>query len=149
MSTKNIIYKIQTADYNDVFGHLQKCDENFVPPLRNVTDIAAYSQKIVKNSVTFEAWIGNELVGLVAAYFNDEKTGSGFITNVSTVKEFFGNGIAAKLMKNCCVYAAEHQFSTIALEVSRHNRSAIQLYKKYNFIPTAEKSDLITMKKDL
>lgn len=149
MLTNNIIYTIQTAGYNDVFAHLEKCDENFTPRLSKGTDIAAYSQKIVKNSVTFEAWAGTELIGLVAAYFNDEKKHTGFITNVSTVKEYFGRGIAAQLMKNCIGYGIEQQFGLIALEVAKNNTSAIQLYKKYNFLPVDEKGDLIIMKKDL
>ena len=149
MPANNIIYKTQTADYNDVFRHLEKCDENFTPRLSTGTDIAAYSQKIVKNSVTFEAWAGTELIGLIAAYFNDEKKHAGFITNVSTVKEYFGKGIAAQLMKNCIGYGTEQQFEAISLEVAKNNNSAIQLYKKYNFLPIAEKGDLIIMKKDL
>ncbi len=149
LSTYHIIYKIQTAGYTEVFGHLEKCDENFIPRLSKVTDIGAYSQKIAENSVTFEAWVGGELVGLVAAYFNDEKKQTGFITNVSTIKEYFGKGIAAQLIKNCISYGTEQQFGAISLEVNQNNNNAIQLYKKYDFLPIAEKGDLVIMKKDL
>jgi len=149
MITNNIIYKVQTADHNEVLGHLEKCDENFTPRLSKGRDIAAYSQKIVKNSVTFEAWAGTELIGLVAAYFNDEKKITGFITNVSTLKEYFGKGIATQLMKNCISYGKEQQFDAITLEVAKNNNSAIQLYKKYDFLPVAEKGHMVIMKKDL
>jgi len=33
--------------------------------------------------------------------------------------------------------------------VNQNNNSAIQLYKKYDFLPVAEKGELVIMKKDL
>ena len=144
-----ISYKIKTATFNDVFHHLAKCNENFIPVLNEKVDITAYSRKIAKNSITFEAWINDELTGLMAAYFNDEKRQTGFITNVSTIKKYSGKGIASKLMEMCISYGIQHQFSEIALEVFHNNKSAIQLYKKYNFYQTGDKDDLMIMKKKL
>lgn len=149
MLTGAINYTIKTADLNSVLTHLVKCNDNFIPRLSEKLDIPAYSKKIVENSVTFEAWKNDELVGLIAAYFNDTNTYSGFITNVSTIKEYSGKGIASQLMKMCFNYAGENGFGQIFLEVFHQNSSAIQLYKKYNFIQTATKGDLIIMRTDV
>ena len=149
MLQETIQYKIKTADFNNVFTHLVKCNDNFIPKLTDKVDIAAYSKKIAENSVTFEAWLKDELIGLIAAYFNDSKNHVGFITNVSTVKEYSGKGIASRLMKSCIKYAGEHQFNEIALEVFNKNVGAIQLYKKFGFHNSSTKDDLIIMKKYL
>jgi ribosomal protein S18 acetylase RimI-like enzyme len=145
----NIVYKIKTAGFNSVQTHLLKCDADFMPRLSLKTDIAVYAEKIAENSVTFEAWINEELVGLIAAYFNDVNGFSGFITNVSTLKQYTGKGIASALVKMCIDYAVNHQFGEISLEVFKENIGAIQLYKKHNFYQTAIKGDSIIMKKNL
>ena len=144
-----ISYKIRTAALNDIFNHLIKCNENFIPALDQKVDIAAYSKKIAENSITFEAWINGELAGLIAAYFNEENAKNGFISNVSIIKEYAGKGIASKLMEMCISYGVQHQFSEISLEVLRHNISAMQLYKKYDFHETGNKGDLVTMTKKI
>jgi ribosomal protein S18 acetylase RimI-like enzyme len=144
-----ILYKQNTANYNQVFTHLVKCDEYFVPKLSEKTDIAAYTDKIIKNSITFEAWENEELVGLIAAYFNDVQNKTGFITNVSILKEFSGKGIASDLLKQCINYGRQNNFSEIGLEVSVKNDSAIKLYKKYNFVQEEIKNDLLVMKINL
>lgn len=146
---ETIIYKTGVASYNEVFTHLLRCSDNFMPPLSNTVDLELYSKKIVENSVTFEAWINNELVGLIAAYFNDLKQETGYITNVSTIKEYHGKGIASQLLNSCINYGKQHQFKVISLEVFRQNISAIQLYKKYDFIETAFKDENMVMKKKI
>lgn len=149
MLPENISYKIKTAGFNNVFAHLQNCNENFIPKLSEKTDIAVYSKKIIENSITFEAWVNEELVGLIAAYFNDVKNHSGYITNVSTLNKYAGKGIASQLMKMCIGYACEHKFREISLEVFNKNTTAIMVYKKNFFIQTGTNGDLIIMKRDL
>lgn len=149
MSPETISYKRNTATYGEVLSHLLKCDEYFIPRLSDKTDIAGYSAKIVHNSIIFEAWKSDELVAVIAAYFNDENNKTGFITNVSTLKEFSGKGIASKLLKQCIDYAEENSYAEIRLEVSRSNDTAVALYKKNNFITAEIKNDLLVMKKYL
>ena len=149
MNLQTTIYKQNTATDSQVLTHLLKCDNDFVQTLSKKVDIPAYSTRIVQNSITFEAWENDELVGLVAAYFNDQVNKTGFITNVSTVKDQMGKGIALNLMKRCIEYAEENNFRDIGLEVSAENENAIQLYKKFNFIQSAIKDDLIIMKLNL
>jgi ribosomal protein S18 acetylase RimI-like enzyme len=147
MNTETILFKQHTATYGQVLNHLMQCDENFIPRLSSKTDIPAYSSKIVQNSITFEAWENDTLVALIAAYFNDKENKTGFITNVSTVKEFSGKGIASNLMKQCIRYAEENNFGEIGLEVSVENTGAVEFYKKFNFNQVSVKDGLLVMKK--
>ncbi len=149
MNPGTISYKISTATYGQVLDHLLKCDEYFIPKLSDKTDIAAYSAKIVQNCVIFEAWKNEELIGVIAAYFNDETGNTGFITNVSTLKEFSGKGIASTLLKQCIDHAEKNNYKEIRLEVSRSNDAAIALYKKYDFMPAEIKNDTLVMKKHI
>ncbi len=146
MTEESITFKKGTASVDEVFAHLNKCNNNFVPPLNNKVDIGLYSKKIVENSITFEAWIKDELVGLIAAYFNDTTKTTGYITSVSTVSEYAGRGIASQLLKMCIGYGIQNQFKIILLEVSQHNNNAIYLYKKYDFCEIGRKEENIIMK---
>lgn len=149
MPLSTILYKINTAAYQDVYRHLLDCNENFIPKLSLETGIAAYSSKIVQNCVTFEAWENGELAGLIAAYFNDSSKKAGFITSVSTVNRLTGKGIASTLLKQCIAYGEEKEFNEIGLEVSPENTVAVKLYEKYGFIRSALKNDRVFMKKKL
>lgn len=142
-------YKIKTAGAESVYLHLYECKDDFDPSLDVTVDIAEYSRKIVENSITFEAWAGNDLIGLIAAYFNEIKNHSGFITDVSVLKGYSGKGIASELLSTCINYAMENEFKEISLEVSLRNERAIRLYMKHDFYQTAVKGDLVIMKRNI
>jgi len=146
MNTSAIIYKVKTANEKEVSGHLEKCKDAFTPALDKKVNIAEYSKKIVENSVTFEAWANKELVGMIAAYFNDKNNHSGFITNVSLVDEYSGKGIASNLLDNCIRFAKTKEYKEIVLEVNAASLPAIKLYKKYHFTETASQGDTKTMR---
>jgi ribosomal protein S18 acetylase RimI-like enzyme len=109
--------------------------------------IEEYAEKIFKLAVTFEAWVKGRLVGLIAAYFNNPESKSGFITNVSVIKSYTGRGIAAKLLMMTVDYANQNHFSEIKLEVDRNNSKAIGLYTKFGFQPVNEIQGLLHMKR--
>ncbi len=149
MNPLNVEFRIKTADVQSVLIHLTNCKNSFIPPLDKVVDLQEYSGKLVENSVTFEAWDNNILVGLVATYFNDKENYSGFITNISVIKKYSGNGLATELLKNCFVYGKQHKFKDVSLEVFCENKAAIRLYIKNEFYQTLVKNDFISMKKNL
>jgi len=140
-----LIYDINKSTESEVFVHLNKCKNTFIPPLDSTVDIKVYSKKLYDFSIRFEAWDQNELVGLIAAYFNDEKFYKGFITNVSVLDSYRGKGIAQSLIENCIRYAKKYQFSRIELEVYNKNIAAISLYKKYGFQIVEQIKDIIKM----
>ncbi|MBP9932976.1 MAG: GNAT family N-acetyltransferase [Chitinophagaceae bacterium] len=145
MTNLGLNYKIGSASEDEIKSHLLKCSAYFYPPLHEKIDIQAYSKKINRHSVTFEAWDGNDLVGLVAAYLNDLESRSGFITNVSVVASYMGRGIASELLDICVQYSKEKGFNEIKLEVQERNTPAIFLYTKKNFIEVKNEAGTILM----
>lgn len=146
MNMTKIRYTIKTAAEEEICFHLKECDDNFSPPLHERVDIEKYSKKIFEKAITFEAWADHLLIGLLAAYFNDHISHSGFITCVSVLKNFMGAGIASELLPRCIEYARQHHFIHITLEVSKDNNPAIGLYKKFNFIYDDMRDDSLFMK---
>ena len=145
MNCSEFDFKIKTASYEVIIDHLNKCADNFNPPLYTYVNIEEYSRKIYNNAITFESWVNNNLVGLIAAYFNNYDTKAGFITNVSVIKEYQGYGIASQLLSNAIKYGKNNGFISLALEVNINNNSAIKLYKKYSFVPVEQSQDKIIM----
>ena len=145
MKLPDIIYKNKQADADTIQAHLNKCKHDFIPSLDKTVDIGAYAEKITKNAVTFEAWANDDLIGLIAVYFNDESNHSAFITNVSVEREYAGKGIASQLLKNCIVFGREKKYKEIALEVNVNNQQAIKLYERFLFKEKAVKGNLKIM----
>ncbi|MGZ3861850.1 MAG: GNAT family N-acetyltransferase [Bacteroidia bacterium] len=141
--------RIKTASEKEILMHLTACDNNFIPHLSKKVNLVEYSKKIADNAITFEAWSGPELVGLIAAYFNDPQNNKGYITSVSVLPRFENKGIASSLMRNCIFYATQKNFKEINLEVARDNASAIALYKKFNFAEEGARSETLAMKLNL
>lgn len=138
-----INYKTKTANEKEIYSHLMECDERFVLLLSKRVNIAEYSGKLFKDSITFEAWLNTRLIGLVAAYFNNV---TGYITDVSVIEDYTKLGIATKLMNMCVEYAKSKQFSEIKLEVNKDNAGALRLYDKFGFVHYDTKSDHLLMR---
>jgi ribosomal protein S18 acetylase RimI-like enzyme len=145
---ESVTYKIKTANENEIYTHLIECSDNFYPPLAGRVDIREYSKKIATKAVTLEAWMQNELIGLIAAYINTENKDS-FITNVSVIKKYSGAGVASKLLADCIVYAKERDIKKIRLEVNKDNAPAIGFYTKFDFKVSGTKDDELIMKLNL
>ncbi len=146
MSIAGITFKTHTASEHEILDHLRACDSSFVPPLGDRVDLVGYSNKLFEKAITFEAWSGHTLAGLVAAYFDDGETRTGYITNVSVLPECAGRGIGSELLRKCIDYAMKGNYREIELEVDKGNIRGISLYEKHNFIQTGEKGDDVIMK---
>jgi ribosomal-protein-alanine N-acetyltransferase len=145
MKLPDIIYKNKHADADAIQAHLNRCKDDFIPSLDITVNIRAYAKKIAENTITFEVWQNNNLIGLIAAYLNDENHHLGFITNVSVEKEYAGKGIASQLLTNCINFARKKEYKEIALEVNLNNQQAIKLYEKFLFKEKAINDNLKTM----
>ncbi|MDD4748054.1 MAG: GNAT family N-acetyltransferase [Salinivirgaceae bacterium] len=121
------------ATTDEILNHLISCDDLFQPSLSSNVNLEIYAKKIADKSITFEAWDGSTLVGLVACYLNDIKKKLGYITNVSVVKAYQGCRIGEELLKKLIVFANNQGFEKLALEVERENGKAIKLYQNLNF----------------
>lgn len=129
----NLVYKTQTASRQEIYEHLVACDTFFVPPLSSRVDLYTYAHKIRERAVSYEAWSAETLVGMVNAYLNDTVGRTAYVTNVSVLKDYSGQGIASTLLAMCMERARADGFSRIKLEVSPHNCAAIRVYTKFGF----------------
>jgi ribosomal protein S18 acetylase RimI-like enzyme len=145
---QDLHYKMKEADEADILVHLQACDANFSPPLSQRVALEGYSKKIHDLAVTFEAWIGTTLAGLVAMYVDTDKQ-MAFITNVSVLKGFMGRGMAADLVREAIDYCKHKKINVIRLEVTENNGGAIRLYEKFNFMKYDRKDNLYLMKLEI
>ena len=141
-----VTYTQKAASEKDIFDHLIRCSSNFFPPLEKKVELTSYSKKIYSRANRFEAWIGNTLIGLVAAYFNDPEKKRGFITIVSIAKEYMGRGIASYLLNGAILYAKEKHFSYIELEVDKANKLTISFYESFGFHHHGKGSNSIFMR---
>ena len=127
----------------EILDHLERCDSQFLPALSERVDILSYAAKIRANALTFEAWDGSELVGLVAAYV-DRINASCFITSVSVLRGWGRRGIATALLEALVSQTRSLNIETVTLEVSKRS-AALALYRKLRFEQVAERDDLAVM----
>ena len=146
MKTLEVIYKVKTATVEQILTHLTSCNSNFHPPLTERVNINGYSQKIFEKSITFEAWRGTTLIGLLAAYFNDS---SAFITSVSILKNYMNQSIASELLRKCIRHAVKENIREVRLEVNKEDVQALGLYRKFDFEVDGINNEFLKMKVDL
>ena len=140
-----IIFLIDNASSTQIANHLLCCDADFVPPLSHRIKIPDYAQKISRNAVRFEAWSGTTLIGLVAAYCNDPKRSSAYVTNVSVLHSWIGQGIATQLLKQCGNHMKNLGLRQICLQVGVNNTPAITLYAKCGYTEDRTNSSFLDM----
>lgn len=138
--SNNIAYSVNRSNVIEIVAHLLHADTSFVPALSSRVDIQSYAQKLHHRAVRFEAWLGQELVGLAASYCNQPGGGKAFLTNVSVWPEYHGQGIAGHLMRQCIEHVRYLGFGAIELEVDQLNLSAVALYQKHGFNTTLRSS---------
>lgn len=126
-----------------IIEHLSVCDENFLPPLSHRVNIKDYAKKLKRNSIRFEAWSGNTLIGMVAIYCNDNRLA--YISSVSVLNDWTGKGIARKLMRQCIENVKKKGVQQLSLEVNQENFVAIELYEKSGFIMNKISGEFIVM----
>ncbi len=142
-------YLLNKASEAQIAEHLSRCDADFVPPLSGRVEINDYAQKIASKATRFEAWSGGTLVGLVAAYCNDQEKRIAYITSVSVLREWTGKGIAAHLMSQCVEHAKASGMRQISLEVARDNTAAIKLYEENGFVVGKADASFVSMNLNL
>jgi len=149
MICDGIEFREGTATREDIQAHLEGCDSTFSPKLSLKVNIEEYSRKIRARARTFEAWLDDELIGLVAAYMNDLGTRTSFITSVSVAQDFMGRGIASALLDHCLNRSREEGMKAVRLEVSLDSGEAIQMYKKIGFSEIVRKGETVSMELEI
>ena len=138
-------FRLNTATSTEIAEHLTDCDADFIPPLSSRIEITGYAEKIANKATRCEAWIGSALVGMVAAYCNDNDERVAFITSVSVLRSWIGKGIGERLLKDCIQQAKAADMRKVCLEVSRENVPAIRLYEKCGFVAGRGQESFVKM----
>lgn len=133
MSGKKIQYADNRSSLNEVLQHLKVCDNSFTPPLSTRVNLDTYALKIREKAHRYEAWQGDQLIGLLAAYCNAPHKRVAFITSVSVLPSCIGKGVASQLMAHCIYTLQQQSFKFLQLEVATTNLPAIKLYQKFGF----------------
>ena len=131
--SNSFVYTSNSAKLYDVVEHLKACNQSFIPALSSRCEINKYAHKLLANSTFFEAWDKQLLIGLIAIYCNRATNRSAYISNVSVLPKFQGNGIGTRLLLNCTQYTKRLGYRFIDLNVDQGNSSAISLYVKHGF----------------
>ena len=131
--TAIVAFALDRSNAMQVAAHLTACDGLFLPPLSDRVNVVDYSRQIVQKALRFEAWANGELVGLVAAYCNDPKQRSAFITSVSVLPLWQRQHIGAKLLELCTGHVRKIGFKEVELELDARNTSANAMYRKHGF----------------
>lgn len=126
-------FRNDTASAAEIARHLWLCDADYMPRLSSRVSIDAYAAKLAKRATLFEAWVEDELVGLVAAYC-DLSQRTAFITNVSVAAAHRACGIASRLLATFLTRAQELKLQRVELEVNPGNHSAATLYTRHGFV---------------
>ncbi|MDD2702123.1 MAG: GNAT family N-acetyltransferase [Sideroxydans sp.] len=140
----NIEYRVNTASAAQIAAHLSHCDDSFIPRLSERVDIRAYADKLAENAVRFEAWAEGMLIGLVAAYCNDQERRTAFITSVSVLPAWTGKGIASTLLAQCISHVRDQHMQLLQLEVASNNLPALKLYEKHGFVVRSSDAQFVT-----
>lgn len=141
----SVDYLLNKASAAQIAAHLHGCDGDFIPPLSTRVDLDDYAHKLSGKATRFEAWSDNTLVGLVAAYCNDQTQRVAYITSVSLLKPWSGQGVAARLVSQCIQHARDAGMHQISLEVAQDNEPALKLYAKHGFTTSRTNGPFIGM----
>lgn len=134
MSRQELRMSVGVASVDDVLHHLEGLEAEFVASLRARVDLRTFAEKICAHALTFEAWAGDSLVGLVAAYLNDHEKGRAFITHVGVHPRHEGQGIGRRLLESTLQRARDAGLGEIELEVAPLQIRAQRLYHALGFV---------------
>lgn len=138
-------YTIGRSGADAVLRHLQAHDAAFHPPLSSRVDLADYARKLAEHALRLEAWVGDDLVGLVAVYCNAPDRGTAFVSNVSVLAGHAGRGIARHLMLDAISQVRALGFASLCLEVDRRAVPALRLYGSLGFLAEADAAPVARM----
>lgn len=146
MEGSDIVIRVNEASQQAIASHLNACDQDFSTRLSERVDVSAYAKKLNEQATTIEAWRGDRLIGLLAAYVETQtlespisRTAKSFISNVSVLRESRRRGVAKRLMARLLreldrrLASSDVLTCEIELEVARDSPSALGLYAQCGF----------------
>ena len=128
-----------SAQRIDIYNHLSGSSQTLIKEILSDITLENYTDKIYEKADTYEWWVDDCLVGLIAIYTNRGNLFPAYITLVSILDSFNSKGIGTKLMDFLINDLKNKCFLKIELEVKKNNYIAINFYKKIGFTIIEEK----------
>jgi len=110
---------------------LNNIDNDFNPPLSRKVNLRDYVEKIITNAELILDFDGDEIIGLVVVYCNDELNERAYIPLVGVDSLHRKKGIAKKLMVQAIQLARQKGFKVLGIH--SNNQIAIDFYKVLGF----------------
>jgi len=129
---------VNRSDSITIEAHLRECDARFSPRLSARVDIGDYARKLASFADRMEIWQEGRLVGLVAAYLNNQETRRGFVSSVSVTSDCEGAGLASQLMQKCIHIAQDKGCEKLDLEVGGDDERTKSFYLRHGFALSGE-----------
>ena len=129
--------------------YLQKVDNSYNPPLSSRTDLTMFAEKLVKYADFVVAKIDDKIAGLMAYYANDTESKQAYITSVSVLEAYRGNGLASKMLDAVIDDIASKSFKKVCVRTEVYNHSAINLYNKHGFVIEQKENSKLLFGQDL
>lgn len=140
-----INFKQKKLSKNEIFNYLIENQDIFIPRLDTRLNIAEYALKLHMYARHFCAFNNEKLVGLIACYYNDHLSRTGFISSVSVNKKYQGLGIMTNLLDLVIDYGKKNNFEKLKLEVRLENNSVTAIYKKVGFYEVTGSKSCVLM----
>ncbi len=144
-----IEFTVDRSNVHQLRSHFEECSSSFVPALGLRVNIGEYAKKLVDNSIRFEAWNGDQLVGCVCAYMNRHVSSVCYISNVSVSETCRRQGVAKRLLLQCMSCAAERGFEKARLEVATQNFAGKSLYQGLGFVGVGAEAEMLILEAPL
>jgi ribosomal protein S18 acetylase RimI-like enzyme len=148
MNCHKISIQKNRANAREIQGHLEECDHSFNPALSSYVNIPEYAAKLFSRSITLEAWLHDDLIGLLAFYVpTDGKTV--FISNISIVPEMSSKGMGKSLIRSLLGFMKAENLSAIELETFTSNKIAIEFYTAMGFYRISEVDNKVALRMEI
>ena len=121
----------QGVDVDKIFIFLVHINSAYNPPLDAKVDLRQYAEKILNNAILLVDVVGEDIVGMVVLYCNDENTKKAYIPLVGVLPVYQHRGIASRLMKGAIAFVREQGYKLIGIH--SNNMVAVHLYSKLGF----------------
>lgn len=123
-------FSINKSTKEQLYQHLLRVDNDYIPPLHEVTDIEKFAEKLEKKAITLEYFDGVNLVALYTAYLNlEDKCIWG--TNLSIEKEYRGTGLFREFHNRYLRYFSEMYAAQFGVFYIRATVKNVELLPKY------------------
>lgn len=125
------VVSTQGVDVDKIYIFLAHINSEYNPPLDTKVELHQYAEKILNNAVLFVEMVGDDIVGMVVLYCNDDNTKKAYIPLVGVLPTYQHRGIASKLMKEAISLVREQGYKLIGIH--SNNMVAVHLYSKLGF----------------